>query len=363
MPEAVAVSLAHMIPDLITIRSEGAETCAAVPFRWRGRLQIAIIAKATFSMVQDGLMVRAPPEPIATGDERAGGSQSILIASDLAPCRPRVDVLVRGHARALGGVASKRVALRLAIARDREVVLDKRLLMRGTPGDAGIQPFVSAPLLYDLAPSGPDGENPAGVAPGEWARLINVRHPNRPAGFGPIDPLWPGRRALLPFDRALLDAPIPQIPEPFPWAYFNAAPPDQVLDELRGNEWIGLEGMSADRPRVQSKLPHVLAFARLFGPLAAAGSVPIPLIADTLSIDADLLRCSIVFRGRLTVPSEAALKGFCVVVEARHASAMTRAPATRNENAEPTAPAAAEGPQQAIQRLQGQVDQRTTSFL
>src|SRR5687767_8870281 len=123
-----------MKPYLIDIQAEGAETCAALPFRWRDRLHVAIIAKATFSMVQDGVMTRVPPEPIATGDVPAGGSQSVLITSDLVPLRPRVDVLLRGHARALGGVASKRVALRLAIARDGEVVLDKRLLMRGPPG-------------------------------------------------------------------------------------------------------------------------------------------------------------------------------------------------------------------------------------
>src|SRR5205814_292801 len=130
-------------------------------------------------------------------------------------------------------------------SRDQAVAIDKRLVARGTPDPAGKPgepaPFLVMPLVYEVAAGGPRvPENPAGVAeaPGRWANLVDPRNPGRPAGFGPVSPRWQGRRRLLSVDAAILDAPIPDLPGEFAWAFFNAAPDDQRLDFLRGDEWI-----------------------------------------------------------------------------------------------------------------------------
>jgi len=43
-------------------------------------------------------------------------------------------------------------------------------------------------------------------------------------------------------DESAFAAAIPELPGDFGWAYFNAAPEDQRIDFLHGDEWVGFEG-------------------------------------------------------------------------------------------------------------------------
>jgi hypothetical protein len=296
----------------------GEAACATSAFRVRGQLHVVVIVKATFAFAQDRPMTRVAADRITMVDEHAEGSpsRSLFAATDCAPYRPRADVVLRGHARAPAGQPVPVIPVRLAMARGDTMLIDKRLVVRGERSAEGPAAFTTAPLVYELSPAGPNGENPIGVAPGSgaWPRILDPQRLGRPAGFGPLDPRWPERRGRLRVAPASLDAPIPDLPEGFDWAYFNAAPEDQRVDFLRGDEWIGLEGMHAELPRVQSCLPGVRGLARLYGPLPGlAYGKPVALHADTLSIDADRMRCSVVFRGHFPMASDVALPGYYVI--------------------------------------------------
>lgn len=258
-------------------------------------------------------MLLVDPEPIVGADEHQNGSPSasLVAAVDRVPYRPRADVLLRGHARAPWGRPTPAMAVRLMVARDRDLLLDKRLAVRGAPDPSGGReplPFEAMILAYELAAGGPGSpDNPVGIpeGPRQWPNILDPRHRERPAGFGPISPRWPSRRRLLGAHEGAVDAAVPDLPADFAWAYFNAAPEDQRVDFLQGDEWIGFEGMNAQIPRVQSCLPGVRAAARIYGPAQdlRAGK-PIALEADTLSIDAGHLRCSVVWRGSFSVGHE-----------------------------------------------------------
>jgi hypothetical protein len=292
----------------------GRAACATLAFRAGGQLRVAVIVKATFIFVQDRPMLLVDPDPILRADEHHNGSpsSSLVAADDRVPYRPRADVLLRGHARAPWGLPTPAMAVRLMVARDRDLLLDKRLAVRGAPDPSGRgrEPlsFEAMTLAYELAAGGPGSpDNPVGIpeGPRQWPNILDPRQRERPAGFGPIAPRWPSRRRLLGAHEGAVTAAVPDLPADFAWAYFNAAPEDQRIDFLRGDEWVGFEGMNAQIPRVQSCLPGVRGAARVYG-LAQelrAGK-PIALSADTLSIDASHLRCWVVWRGSFPVAHE-----------------------------------------------------------
>lgn len=297
----------------------GKAACAALAFRVGGQMRVAVIVKATFTIAQDQPMALVDPDPTLHADKRlpGGAADSISEASDLVPYRPRADVLLRGYVRAPWGRPVPSMAVRLMVARGHALLLDKRLAVRGSPDPSGLSrdpsPFESMILAYELAARSP--ENPVGIPEGEgrWANIFDPRQPGRPVGFGPISPRWPSRRRLLGAHEASLDAPIPNLPVDFAWAYFNAAPEDQRIDFLRGDEWVGFEGMSAQLPRVQSYLPRARAAARVHGPgLDPHAGQPLSLVADTLAIDAASMRCWVVWRGSFPAAHEGALASYHV---------------------------------------------------
>ncbi len=85
------------------------------------------------------------------------------------------------------------------------------------------------------------------------------------------------------------------VPEGLDFRFFHAAPVDQQVDFLRGDEWIVLDGVHPVLPRLQTRLPGARAEARW----AVGGGPPraVDMVADTLVIDADLQICAVVWRG------------------------------------------------------------------
>src|SRR4051812_3835859 len=100
------------------ITSVGQVAGTTMLFRVSGRLHLAAILKASFQLQPGGSMITVDPEAIIAADEHRGGDpwKSLLQASDLVPYKPRADVILRGHARALGGRMVTRVATRLVVA-------------------------------------------------------------------------------------------------------------------------------------------------------------------------------------------------------------------------------------------------------
>ncbi|WP_434044369.1 MULTISPECIES: DUF2169 family type VI secretion system accessory protein [Sorangium] len=297
-------------PERVTPLSGAA--AAAVAWRSRGQLRITVIVKATFAFAPDAEMPRVEPQKIVPGEVHHGNhpGRSVRLTSDLAPHLDRADVLFTGHAHAPPGAPVHSLPVRLAISDESGVVLDKQLLVQDRAG------FQRIPLVYERALRGEnDEENFLGVpAKGDpsdpEANITDPLQPARAAGFGPIARAWPARRRLLgATPRKALDAPIAEIPDTFDWSYYQAAPPDQRMRYLRGGEWIELHGLHPTLPRVRMRLPEARGRARIHG-LSAFGvseGQQLDLNADTLRIDGDEQRCTVVFRGSFPVPDTAAL--------------------------------------------------------
>jgi hypothetical protein len=280
----------------------------AVAWRSKGQLYITVIAKATFAFAPDAPMPRTEPQELLCAEVHHGNNpgRSIQLTSDLAPYLSRAEVLFTGSAQAPTESPVYSLPVRLAIFAEQRPLLDKRLLAQDPAG------FRRMPIVYERTWCGVDEtENPLGVPVGAGQpSFTDPARPEHPAGFGPIGRSWPTRKRLLGVTpRAALDGPIAEIPDGFDWAYYQAAPLDQRIDSLRGDEWIILEGLHPSRTRLRTRLPGARARARVHG-LEAFGvseGAALELSADTLRLDGDAQRCTVVWRRSFAVAGEAAL--------------------------------------------------------
>ncbi|WP_437900727.1 DUF2169 family type VI secretion system accessory protein [Sorangium sp. So ce124] len=286
-------------------------------WRFRGQLHVTAIVKATFAFAHDAAMVRAAPQEILRADIHHGNNpgRSIRFTSDIAPYLPRADVLFTGHAYAPPERAvTQRMTARIGIFRGAQPVLDKSLLIQAKEG------FQSLPIVYDRAFGGIGSrDNPLGVGlnPGTAEpNVLDPVDPRRVAGFGPVGCWMPARKRLLgSTPPRALQREIADIPDDFDWSYFQSAPPDQQVDALHGDEWIVLAGLHARVPCLRMRLPWIAGLARIhgLGGSSPAEGAPLSLRADTLRIDGDEQRCTVVWRGSFPVPNEAALAAAHVV--------------------------------------------------
>jgi hypothetical protein len=293
----------------------GPTSCSSYVWRQGTAQWATIIVKATFDLVHGEVARPVAPLPVVTKELFRGPGGSLEAADELAPYLPNVGVVLSGHAYAPGGRAATSAAVRLGIVGARPLV-DKTLHVfgdRASPSVVTPAPFEKMPIVYERAYGGPDvAENPVGVgaAGGRLPNIVDPVDPRRPGGFGPIAKHWPVRRRMLgSFDAKALDQPAPEIPPALNWKYFHAAPAEQQFQVLHGEEWIVLDGMHPTSPRIQARLPVVVARAEWHA-RTAAGAGPtrsIDLRADTLVIDADRLVCSVLWRGRLRLERPEAL--------------------------------------------------------
>src|SRR5579859_749927 len=316
---------------------------------WRdaqGAFQLTVIAKATFEIRPDHRARLVDPYPLF-GDvyfeENVG--RSLRVASDWAPCKPKVDVLFTGAAYAPVGEHVTHRSIRFAMASSGKSLLDKKLLAVGTRerDKSGTptppQPFVYLPLRWELAYGGASSRaNPIGVGedPGDsrLPSIVDASNPKRAAGLGPVPPGWAARLdALGGADPAVLGVPVPTLRAGISFAYFNAAPPDQQLDALRGDEQVLMSGLHPTLADITWKLPGLKAHAVLEHQGARR---EIPLAIDTLWIEGELLRCTLTWRGVLPLAAaEAAqldsMQVLATLTKGESAPTWERRPAPRVE--------------------------------
>lgn len=267
----------------------------------RGERRLAAVVKVTFALVDGGDARLA--EPLALFDDvpfEDNDERSLRLASDRAPAKARVDVLFTGGAYAPPLERVARRELRFAIEDARGSLLDRRLVAVGTrrrlpSGEGEIAPFSYLPIRFELAYGGASSRaNPVGVgadpADPRLPNLVDPRAPKMPACLGPIAPGWWGRARHL---GGTVPSALPSLVG-VERDFFNAAPPDQQIEHLEGDEWIVLEGLHPTRQRVRSRLPGSIAHARFEGP---RGALDVPLRLDTLFVDGDTLLCALTFRG------------------------------------------------------------------
>ncbi|WP_437972936.1 DUF2169 domain-containing protein [Sorangium sp. So ce295] len=255
-----------MIPPTRHVASTplGPSAAATVVWRLRGQIHVTVVVKATFALVPEGRMSPVAPDPIAADEQPDPSGQRLQIASDLAPYLDPCGVVVTGHAELPPGFSSPHAMVRLTVVQDGQVRIDKQAQLDGS------------------------------------ARVGPARSHVRIDGLGPLPRTSPLRSRLLgAVDARRVHGSLLDIPEGLDWSYFQAAPMDQRIPALRGDEWIVLGGMIAQRPKLRTQLPEARGVARLYRQKLAAprAGEPILLRADTVHVDVDRRRCSVVWRG------------------------------------------------------------------
>jgi uncharacterized protein YjbI with pentapeptide repeats len=284
---------------------------------------VAVVVKATYLVGEDGALALAPEQEPPSGDveyepdEAAPGSSSLHYASDFAIFKPAADVLLVGHAYppdAAVGVTN--VELRVGDLRRRLAVFGDRKW--GGFGFEG-QParFDKLPLRWERAIGGPLSEdNPLGRGYKTGVLAPNLERPEAlartrddkppPACFAPVPPGWKLRRSKTgSFDASWLRERWPYLPADFDWSYFNAAPPEQQVPYLRGDERFAVIGVRPGGKGFEGRLPGARPRVFALRTQEAGGEVfEILLRLDTLWIDADSSKLVLVWRGLYSTPDE-----------------------------------------------------------
>jgi hypothetical protein len=289
---------------------------------WPRVWALSIVCKATFLLAPGTSQLADVQEELFDNDRYWDDDtqRSLYAPNDLVPLKQRADVLLVGHAFAVGGRPVRSLVARFVVGdvdKRIEVWCDRVFWHRGQILEA--QPFTKMPLRYERAAGGPGTINPVGMRHDASPDAHGaVRIPNllavgaavrpgeaiAPVGFGPIAPTWPGRleksaghAGVRWSERAL--------PQGMDHGYFGAAPWDQQVAGIRPDERIVLENLHPVYETLETRLPGVVPRALVQGPAREEGSVP--LVADTLWIDTDRGIATVVWRGRigLTDPAEA----------------------------------------------------------
>ncbi len=288
------------------------------------QLTMVLVVKATYDIVDGGEArladVQRPCHGAVYVDDDA--EKSLRLDTDFA-------LLKRAGECLLAGTCHPPKPARVSVVRFKVGDIDKRIAVfgdrrwrRGLLGKRSTEPepFESMPLRWERAFGGPSiPANPLGrgVAPvtteeGETVYLLpnleDPKHPvsapaDRPAPWGafPIAPTWAARlRHAGTYDQRWTEERFPHLAVDFDPAFYSAAPPDQRLASgfWRGDEAIELENLRPGHPHVTTRLPGM----RPRGFLDRAGRLDeVPLVLDTITVDADAGQIYCTWRGAVEV--------------------------------------------------------------
>lgn len=166
-----------------------------------------MIVKATFDISSSGTAFALSPAqaPLFVDEHADGPGGELVRASDFASIKPQVDVLVHGLAYAHSDHSTARVELEVGSVRASVAAMGERKWgAQGIPTTPAA--FESLRLSWSEAFGGEQiGENPAGSGSSTRSPPPRIEDPReflraagetvRPAGFSPISPSWPARRA------------------------------------------------------------------------------------------------------------------------------------------------------------------------
>lgn len=299
------------------------------PFRagsvlWRSRPDrwtLTVVCKGTYLLAPGEASLSTEQEDVNERDNFWDDDphRSVYAPSDLAPFKPRADVMLVGHAFAPRSEMARSLTARLMVGelvKAVEVTSPRVWTPEGELREGAR--WNKMPLRWECAAGGVDTWNPVGVsanaAPDPYGQrlLPNLQPPGLrvvqwadffvPVGFGPIASTWMIRRAKLGHrtdgwsDDAWTHIPLD---DDFDGEFFQAAPPDQQIEALHDDVTIVLEYLNPDHPHLATKLPGVHPHAFVDVP----GSAPHDLVmtADTLWIDTDRGLCTVTWRGQVAV--------------------------------------------------------------
>ena len=300
-----------------------------------GRELLVVAIKGTFSIPQDGSEPQLLQEqvPLVDADVYTGdpGFSAPLYEVDYAPHKLRCDVLLNGSAYAPNGKPTKKVPVKLRVGnmvKEFDVIGDRVWQVSNLGYTQSFpQPFTTMPISYDRAFGGSDDKHPdkskhSAYMPNTVGRgyhvnsghelMHNTPLPNteergksvslpagnyRPMGFGVIARNWEPRYKLAgTYDQNWVDNVFPFLPADFNNAYYQAAPVDQQIDFLQGNEVVELINLT-QQGRTVFRLPKKEIPVTFF--LKKGGKEEKQAMADTLVLEPDLNRFTITWRTQL----------------------------------------------------------------
>ncbi|NDC54338.1 MAG: DUF2169 domain-containing protein [Planctomycetia bacterium] len=297
---------------------------------------VGFFVKAGFALTPSGATnLVASDDVFPTGDLPHGeAALGTRYPSDFVPRKPLGEVIVVGTAHPPKGTALTRYPVRVAVGDWWKTITvhgERRWTTGGlfdVPGPAAIAG--ATPLTFARAFGGASvAANPLGFGV-DGDEVPNLEHPTRPisgrhaggdpAGLGPIPSDWPQRRQYLGMPgKTGVSSWWPWSPPQFDARFWMATLPDQWIDGyFRGDEPLELLHLHPEHAEWRASLPGQRA--RVFvlrlhddTPLSAARHdrldhaetkfEEVPLVLDTVFIDADAGTMTLVWRGSTPVRS------------------------------------------------------------
>jgi hypothetical protein len=292
-------------------------------------------AKASFTIARSGaLRLADDPSPLSPTDAFFGepGASSMRAEAELGPPKPATDCILLGHAVAAGRQTSGLVRFSVdRMTRAAMVFGRRRWTGWGTRVPSEPEPWDRVPLRWEHAFGGIDdtpveasqhvreGENPIGR--GLFAQrsrkdldvetLPQIEDPQalltapgqrpRPVGFGFVARHWQPRLAYAgTYDAAWKRERMPLLPKDFDPRYHQAAPAPLIVRRLKGGELVRAEGVSAAGP-IAFALPSTRVRVTI---TLANREESTDLSLDTLLVDADAMRVTLLLKGEVRIHGE-----------------------------------------------------------
>ncbi len=314
----------------VPVQSDRGIAMATLPWQFTPNdWMLVVIAKGSFSLAEGQAAQPMELSDFVAGDRFVGDDcqNALIAASDFAPIKKSVDVLVCGSAFAPRGEATM-MQVRLVVKGASEsinravAVFGDRTWMGGllALAPSAPLPFSSMPLRYDLAFGGPSfAFNPVGRGHKGAAGLQGLRSlPNlesldelivapsdtpSPSCLGALPSAASARRASMgTYDEKWQNNHWPYPPADFDYDYMQAAPAAQRLARATGDESFELWGLHPERPVMKGSLGGLRA--RVFAERESGELMNIPLMLDTITFAPDAERVHVVWRGLVAVSDE-----------------------------------------------------------
>lgn len=306
-----------------------------------GRECLVIVAKGSWRIPtqSEGLpqLITDNPLAIIEADEYLGepGLSPLKYENDFARFKGQCDVVMHACAYAGSGYQAKQVDVNLCI----DEAIDKSIRVQGprqwqsalgliNMGESAY--FERQPIHYGLAFGGVDStkserdksatylQNPVGTgyfphaprkeivgraAPQLETLKKRIRDTigHYPAiAYGPIAKNYPERlKHAGTYDAYWSDNIRPLLPDDFDERFYQCAPLDQQMPYIKGGETVTLTNLMQNRRRVSFVLPRQKLFMSYMK--SGLNEVEIEAFADTLIIEPEENRFSIVWRGHIPI--------------------------------------------------------------
>jgi uncharacterized protein YjbI with pentapeptide repeats len=282
---------------------------------------LIVMVKGSYDIVPDGAARPRETPNFITGERfyQDDAEASAIYPDDMAIFKGKADVVMAGHAYPPeAGAVATRVSFAFGSEGNRFErsinAYGDRVWQRGLVTAAGDpHPFEKIPLVYERAYGGPKlASNPVGRGYKDSELMPNLEELGKlvttpdgkyaPACFAPLAMGWSARWSQLgTYDRSWFKTRWPYFPADFDWTFFQAAPLEQRLGYLRGDEPFEAKGVRPEMPVVRGNLAgeHARAFLLKRGDENRLHEVMLHL--DTVAFDFDAMTVDVVWRGQCEV--------------------------------------------------------------